>query len=231
MKRNLASLALAVILATLTGSLNLIGAGAARDTPVTTTIADASSGLPLRVQSDRKGSYVNTKQVQSVIQGQTGDWSLTTYSGAQFTPSTRTVFFDLTEPVDPTTTAPFMAGYLQSHLIAKCHMVNQDLRKLPVGGTTQCPGSFRFQAPDGLWYRLSFQPANFPEVNYMQVTCNAADASGCKLWVISPSGTALTGTDPNPKNVNRLVQIDPKSEAIIGDVGDFYISFSITVAR
>jgi hypothetical protein len=229
--RNLTALALAGTLYALITPLTLTGAGVARDTVVTTTLSDAFDGSEFRVHSDFRGPYVNTKQIQSVIQGQTGDWILTTYSGVNYTPSNRTVFFDLSEPVDPTTTAPFTVGFLQSHLIAKCHMVNQDLFKLAKGVSVQCPGSFRFQVQDGRWFRLSFQPANFPEVNYLKVTCNAVDAAGCKLWNISPSGTVLTGTDPNPKNVNRLVQIDPRSEAIIGEVGDFYVSFAITVAR
>jgi hypothetical protein len=201
-----------------------------RDTLVTTTIADSQNGSPFRVESDLKGSYVNTKLIQSLIQSST-DWTLTTY-GPNFSPSNRTVFFDLTEPVSSgNPVPPFENAYVQSHLIAKCHLVNVEFLQIPVGTTVQCPGGFRFQAPNGFSYRLSFEPNNYPGVNPMNVTCNTADSGGCNLWTIAPSGTTLTGTDPNPKNVNKLLQIDPKTDAAIADLGDYYISFSITVAR
>jgi len=202
---------------------------ATRDWPVVTTIADIQSGFPYRVESDHSGAYKNTQQIQSVVQA-IGDWTLTTYSAGS-RPSNRTVFFDLREPASAGITPPFPTAYVQSHLIAKCHLVNINMMSMRAGTFAQCPGSFRFLAPNGLWYRFSFQPDNFPEVNYMTITCNAEDTAGCKLWNVYPSGTYVTGTDPNHKNVNRLVQIDPGSDQVIGDVGDFYLSFNIVVSR
>lgn len=205
-------------------------AGGQRDTSVTTTIADMQNGYLLRVESDLQGSYVNGKLVGSVIQGG-GDWALDTSSNPGRT-SARTVFFDLTEPVSSTNPLPpFQTAYVESHLIAKCHLVNIGFLQIPAGTTVQCPGSFRFLAPNGLTYRLGFQPDNYPEVNRMNVTCNAADSGGCKLWTIWPSGTTVTATDPLPKNRNKLLQIDPGTDAAIADLGDYYISFFITVAR
>ena len=94
-----------------------------------------------------------------------------------------------------------------------------------------CPGSFRFEAPNGRSYRFSFQPANFPEVNRMKFTCLGSDSIGCKLWTLTPSGTTDTGADPNPKNLNKLVEIDPGTDQVIADLGNYYISFNITIAR
>jgi len=214
-----------------TRGIDRVSAAQNRTIPVTTTIADFQNASPLRVGSDGLGAYVTTRQVTSEIQGPTGDWIMVTYSGPRFTPSNRTVFFDLTEPASPNNPAPpFLTSVVQSQLIATCHKVNIAFLQIPVGTTVQCPGAFRFQAPNGLWYRLGFQPDNFPEVQRMNVTCNAADSGGCKLWTITPSGTTLT-TDPNPKNLNKLLQIDPGSDAVLADLGDYYISFSITVAR
>lgn len=211
------------------------GAGPVKptNTPVTTTIDNSVNGYQVRVESDFKGSYVSTSQVSSLIDT-LGDWSLTTYSTSRrgFTASTRSVFFDLTEPVASTNPLPPMqSGYVQAHLIAKCHLVNTGFLQIPAGSSVQCPGSFRFQASNGLWYRFSFQPENFPEVDRMNVTCDAADAAGCRLWTITPGGTAITATDPNPKNVNKLVQIDPSRDTVLADLGDYYLSFRIRVAR
>jgi hypothetical protein len=203
-----------------------------RDTAVTTTIADAIGGYPTRLGSDLQGSYVNSTQVTSIVQAATGDWELTTYYGAKFTPSSRSVFFDLSEPVSSSNPPPPMtAGYVQSHLIAKCHLVNVGFLQIPAGTTVQCPGAFRFEAPNGLWYRLSLQPDNFPEVTRMNVTCLTADRTGCRTWNIGPASTIVTGTDPNPKGVQQLVQIDPNTDAVIATLGDYYVSFAITVSR
>ena len=62
------------------------------------------------------------------------------------------------------------------------------------------------------------------------MTCTAADTTGCKVWTISPSGTAVTGTDPNPKGLNKLLLID-SAGTVLAEGGDYYSSFSITVAR
>jgi len=172
---------------------------------VATTLADNLNGYGLRVRSDGAGSYANTKQIQSLIQGTTGDWTLTTYTTTPrgFVGSNRTVFFDLTEPVAPgNPPPPFQTASVQAHLIAKCHLVGVGMTSMAAGTTVACPGVFRFQAPNGLWYRLGFQPENYPEVNRMNVTCLSADSGGCEQWTVTPEGTTTTGSDPNPKNVN-----------------------------
>jgi hypothetical protein len=198
-----------------------------RDIPVTTTLADVQNGSALRVQSDRNGAYVDTKQVDSLIQATTGDWTLTALAAR----SSRTVFFDLREPVGTgNPTPPITVGYLPAHLIAKCHEVGVGFLNIPAGASIQCPGAFRFEAPDGNSYRLAFSPANYPEVDPIQVTCQKADAGGCKLWTLAPSGTILTGTDANRKNVAKLLQINSFGD-ILADLGDYYVSFAITVAR
>jgi hypothetical protein len=241
-----------VILGLVTGTLPPVQARAPRTTQiqVTTTIADLGGDHELRVQSDRKGAYATkvvnrVTQVTSVIdQYLTGSaWSLTTYYTVKgnYTASDRTVFFDLREraatgsfATPPIGTdgdgAPVEYGQVTSHLIAKCSLVNVDMLKIPLGWTASCPGSFRFRAPDGQWYRLSFQPDNYSEVDRLNVTCTAADSAGCKVWTIASGGTAVTGTDPNPKSLNNLLLID-SGGAVIAEGGDYYLSFAITVAR
>ena len=206
---------------------------------VTTTIANSQNGSSLRVGSDLQGAYVTTYNKKqeavstSIDRFQEGtDWMLTTYYGINQTPSNRTVFFDLSEPVAPSNpTPPFATGSGQAHLIAKCRLVNVDMYKLTPGSYADCPGSFRFQASDGSWYRFSFQPDNFPNVNRLRVTCLSADGAGCKVWTIAPSGSVITGSDPNVKGRQKLLLLDGDTEAIAADFGDYYLSFSITVAR
>lgn len=216
--------------------------------PVTTTLADVgTTSYPLRVQSDRKGAYVTqvvkrTPQVDSelIVNRNGTDWSLTTYYGPGFTATNRTVFFDLREQLTPgafvtpligtADGVPVEYGWSSAHLIAKCSVAGIDMRTMAPGTSVLCPGSLRFRALNGEWYRFSFQPDNFPTSQRFLVTCTQADSTGCRVWTIGPSGTALTGDDPNPKSRNTLLHIDQGS-AILAVGGDYYVSFGFTVAR
>lgn len=197
---------------------------------VTTTIADSLNGFPLRVRSDGLGPYTNTSPTQSLIIEPAGQWALTTYTIGHNgdIPGNRAVFFDLTEPVSPgNPPPPFQTATVQGHLIDKTCNVST----IPVGTTTSCSGDFRFDMPNGLAYRLSYAPANFPEVNSMDIKCLAADSNGCSQWTVTTEGKTLTGNDPNPKGVQKLVQVNPTTDAVIAQLGDYYISFSISFSR
>lgn len=217
---------------------------------VTSTLADlGSSGHPLLVQSDRKGPYVSTvvknvRQVDSIlIHDQYGtDWSLTTYYVLRnsYVASDRSVFFNLAEQVQAggfvspilgtAEGLPVERGYVTSHLTTKCSVDNIDMLAMASGATVLCPGSLRFRAPDGLWYRFSFQPNNFERSEKFSVTCTRGDITGCREWRIVPSGTTLTGTDPNPKSLHTLLQIDDGG-SILAVGGDYLLSFAFTVTR
>jgi hypothetical protein len=230
-----AVLSLAAALSMSVGFVTLGAAKPPADVPVLSTIADLANGQPLRVGSDGAGAYLTTSQVTSKILpfSSGSDWSLTTYYAkrGRLTASNRTATFDLSEqvtagafatPIDTPTAMPF-------HLIAKCSNVNVSLVGMSPGQSAACPGSFRFWAPNGLWYRMSFAQDNFA-VDPLKVTCVSADATGCKVWTVTPSGTTTTGTDPNPKNYTKLLHINENGE-ILAEGGDYYVSFSITFAR
>jgi hypothetical protein len=216
---------------------------------VTTTIADFGASYPLRIQSDRQGAYVtkivkNVTQVESVLWSTSAgtDFTLTTYysSKGSYAASNRSVFFDLTEeavsrgfvtPAIGTDSSgmPVPYGQATAHLITKCSMVNVDMLSMPQGSVALCPGTFRFQAPNGQWYRLAFQPENVAQVDRMNVTCTRYDR-GCRTWTVTPGTTTVTGTDPNPKSLNTLLRIDAGG-TVLEEGSDYRLSFSITVAR
>ena len=219
------------------------------DIRVTMTIADIAGEHPLRVGSDFQGAYVTkivnkVKQVESVLMATPNgyDFMLTTYYTAKgnYVASNRTVFVDLREQVRQGTIAtPSLGtdggqlvpyGQVTSHVAVKCSRVNVDVTRMAEGATVECPGSLRFRAPNNSWYRLSFQPDNYATVDRLNVTCTSADATGCRVWTITPAGAALTGLDPNPKNLTTLLLIDGAG-TVMGVGGDFLVSLSMTVAR
>lgn len=220
------------------------------DIPVTTTIADAASGWYLQVGSDLQGAYAqkvvkNVTQVQSTLVATFNgyDFFLTTYysSKGQLVDSDRYVFFDLTEQ---TATGSFATpplgvgsggealayGLATAHLAVKCSQSGINMLNMAAGQTALCTGTFRFRALDSNWYRLAFNPENVPGVDPVAVTCTAVDSNGCKLWTLTPSGTTVTGDDPNVKNQTTLLRID-SSGTVLATGGRYNVSFSITVAR
>jgi len=227
-----------ILTATLAAAFTLTlgpGARAARppaDVPVVATLADSGmDSVPLRVRSDGKGAYPTAPQ--SVIQQRpTGtDWLLTTYSTKRGALTwTRGAIIDLSEQETPGFATPLDGPTLVPvHLKAGCSSANVDMLRLTANQTVNCPGSFRFLAPNGHWYRLGFNQDTYSWVDPIAVTCNSVDASGCKTWTLRPSGQPRF-SDPNPKNKAQLLEIDDNG-FVLALGGTYFVSFSITLVR
>jgi hypothetical protein len=205
--------------------------------PVHVSIADVQAEYALLVQSDGMGEYEHDQEVQSTIeQYKTGytDWLFTTYvlgARGKVTPSNRNVLFDLSEPASlDNLPSAIGAEYLQAHLKVGCTEVNVNMLRIAAGATIQCPGSFRFLARDGRWFRLAMNSNSFSDVDPLNVTCTSGDSSGCRTWNLAPSSTFRTGEDPNPKNVTKLLRIDVNGK-VLEQLGNYYLSFSIDLRR
>ena len=201
-------------------------AGQTTNTPVTTTIADADANGPLRIQSDGAVPYTNSSSVHSLIEGGS-DWVLdTNYSR---TP-TRSAYIDFGDPIagsgpgggDPV--APFASALVRARFIAQCHQTNVRMFAIPAGSTAICLMATGFSY-GGTDYRLAMNPSNYADTNWVNVTCQAAGSNGnCISWLLGPS--AIYGT---PKNSTKLLKIAKNGS--VTDLGDFYMSFSISVTN
>jgi hypothetical protein len=223
--------------------------GTSTSVTVTTRIADAANGVPLRVQSDGDFGdvYVTTvagktttveSKIFSYKVAEGTDYFLTTYysSRGSYAESGRTLLVDLSEEAAPGAfSAPDLGdGQVPVQLGVKCRNASPAVNMLTMiaGDSAPCPGSLRFWAPDGEWYRLSFQPANYDTSDMWRVTCTASSAeTGCTAWTIAPSGVYYSSDgDPNPKSRNTLLRIDSNGD-ILEVGGDYYLSFAITLTR
>ena len=210
------------------------------DGNVTSTIADSVNGYALQIQSDGVGAYTNTKYVQSIIN--LGDWVLDTdYSRL----STRNVWLDFTKPVAGSgpnagnPVAPFSSGLAKVRFISKCHLYNVDMFTIPSGATVNCPLATGFSY-GGYNYRLQMNPlvgadVN-PETDFVDITCNAANASSqCINWTIASNGTkgGCATLDCSVKqNIARLSKfVTVKGKTTELNQGDFYVAFSIGVTN
>jgi hypothetical protein len=201
------------------------------DTPVTSTIDGLGlDTLPtLRIQSDQLGSYRNSSSLQSIFQAALGDWVLDTLN-YNSSPQRKTLI-DLRDPVAGSRPgggapiAPFTSQLVRTRFISKCSEYGVDLRTMTGGSIVYCPLAIAFDDSLGVRYRLTMHANNFPEVNLIQVTCEAVNASSkCNQWRLEPSATQLNG---ERKNVTKLLKVATRPNQADQDMGDFYMSFAV----
>jgi hypothetical protein len=238
MKRSLMHLATTTLIVIVAATLMKAPATASKpapDTPVTSTIDGLGlNTLPtLRIQSDQAGAYRNSSSLQSILQSALGDWVLDTLN-YNSSPQRKTLI-DLRDPVAGSgpgggaPVAPFTSQLVRTRFISKCSEYGVDLRTIAGGSTVYCPLAIAFDDPLGVRYRLTMHANNFPEVNLVQVTCVAVNASSkCNQWLFEPSATQLNG---ERKNVTKLLKVASKPNQADQDMGDFYMSFTIHVTN
>jgi hypothetical protein len=74
----------------------------------------------------------------------------------------------------------------------------------------------------------------FPETNYANVRCifPTTGTSACSQWKFTPSGTYGVDGTVNYRNVAQLLEMTTIGRQTIAiDRGDFYMSFSIELAK
>lgn len=230
----------ATAIAVVTTSPQPVVAQKSVDVPVTTTIADSVNNMAMQIQSDGLGPYVNTRYVQSIVQGAFPDWELDTdYS--RF--SNRSVWLDFTKPVPgsgPNETqpvAPFSSGLVKARFISKCHLYNVNMFTIAAGSTVNCPLIMRFTYAGDV-YRLHMNPIAgsdyYPETDYLDITCNAVNSSStCVSWQIEPNGTkggCVSADCLVKQNIARLNKtVTVKGKTTEANQGDFYVAFSISL--
>lgn len=206
------------------------------DVPVTSTIEGLGvNTLPtLRVQSDQLGAYKHTVSgkvtLESIIQP-IGDWELDMLN---FTSSPqRKVLIDLRDPVlasGPNGGAPInpfgATGYqvVRARFISKCSQNGINFLTMQTGTPYFCPLALAFDDSGGARYRLTANPTNCSETNWLQVTCLATANGKCTQWRIEPSVVQIDG---ERKNVTKLLKVATSAREGDQDYGDFYLSFTI----
>ena len=214
--------------------VSVSGQAQLRDIPVATAIEDFELAIAptLQIKSDGLGDYLNSRDIQSVIQSG-GDWVLATNTRT----STRAVYLDFSQPVPFTgpnggPPIPLPNGVYQARFITKCHVYGTDLLDLIDGQVIPCPMTISFDTT-GASYRIQMNPGPgtivYPETNYVNVTCvGPVPVSPCSEWIIEPTG--ISGS--NKGNVARLTKIvTSKGKTTESEQGDFFFSFLIHLTK
>jgi hypothetical protein len=222
------------------------------DVPVTSTISDftditdngTSQRVWMQIRSDG-AQYTNGVNIQSIIQGVSGDWILDSKNAITSTP--RKIFFDFTKPVPNTgpnggaPVAPFTSALVPARFISKCHLYNNDMFTMTPGVTVNCPLAIFF-ADNGNEYFLHMNPITgadvFQETDYVNVRCNGAANSQCNNWTMTADGTkggCVTGDCSVKQSIARLslrVPVKGRSGSwSTVNQGDFYVAFSIGITN
>jgi hypothetical protein len=213
------------------------------DLAVTSLISDFDSGIApaLQIQSDKAGTYTNSKTLTSVIQG-IGAWVLDSYNPAK---ATRSMSLGFSQPIagsGPNGGNPVAvpSGNYKARMISKCNAYGSSMQSMAGGAAIVCPLHIRFDY-GGDSYGVVMNPyttaadQNYPETNYVNITCifpTSATAS-CSQWNIWPSGTYTTsGGAAAYRNVGKLIKyVTSRGQTSEVNQGDFYFSFLILVTN
>ena len=219
-----------------------VAAGPPKNVPVTSKVLDYAADVAprLNVQSDGLGDYLNSSTLLSQIQVG-GDWEL---DAMNVNNSTRRLALDFFQPIagsapggaDPTV---LPATSYSFRVIAKCTLYGNSLLAFNAGDVKTCPLHIAFDYNGAKWaYQMDpYFSANgpFPETNYATVTCiyPGSGSLPCSQWRFTPSGTSVApdGT-VQYRNVAQLLEYrTSRGKTIAVDHGDFYVSFSILIAK
>ncbi|MFN2500623.1 MAG: hypothetical protein ABR530_01270 [Pyrinomonadaceae bacterium] len=194
------------------------------NTVVTSTIADSDANfIPLSIQSDLLGAYLNgSDSVESQIQG-VGDWELNMLGSA--TRRVNVNFDDLVAGSNPNNLPAPTSGYHPVRFITQCGVYGSNLLNLTtVGQTATCGMIVRVNiGSDG--FSLRFYSQNFPGSDNISVACTAVASGKCSGWrTQSPNGTG--------KLIAQVYKVTTvKGKTVLTDYGKYRFSFDISFAK
>lgn len=195
--------------------------------------ADPAVAPALQIQSDQLGAYDNLNGEHSIISTATGQYQTNAAGDWWVGPSdARSIYLDFSQPIPgsaPGGGNPISlpsARYFETSLIGDCDLAGTNLLNMPNGTTASCPLNVVFEYNGG-FYRLHMNPVNYPDTNYMTVTCtNGGITHLCSGWTFGPSA----GTPGNSTNRTALAQeIFTKKSSSEVRLGDYYFSFFFSV--
>jgi hypothetical protein len=118
----------------------------------------------------------------------------------------------------------------------KCTFENHDMLTMNPGDSFTCLAHIRMAPTTSTtYYLLGLGPGTLntaPEAQRLQVSCNSADAGGCKDWFLDPIPVVNADGSTSPGRTRaRLVLIDTFGKGSTTNKGDFYLTFHFHVTR
>jgi len=219
-----------------------------KDLPVTQEILDTdTNGVAYSIQSDGAGLYKD-----GTAGGLSGDISILmtnvcnglTYGDRLLDLQVRQVKLTLTDanalhPGDfgyQVPAQPIGTLYNAVRFMNKCTCgANVSMYTMSAGSKIHCPMHLRLDPLDSTasYYRIDMGTDGETETEQVQITCNAADSSGCKDWYIDPISDPDYTVNPGRTRarLNYFVSCKGRNCAPDPYYGDFYMTFHVHVSR
>lgn len=251
MRRN-PSLAITALVSTLL--LSAAGAQAAPRCAPGTVPLDVKCGIPVTtefyadssftISGDGSGAYphgangVRTGLLDDGNNGLKHDWRFDVRDSTRNITETLNMSDRITSGphFNPWAVDPPYWGTQQSKglMNVQCTFVGVDMLAMSAAEVRTCPliNSFYYNGADywGLHALKSFYQGP-PETTDVQVTCNAADAGGCKDWSIAPIPDGTIGLQAVGRLRHHKVANGKNGREVIEEGGNFYMRFYIHVTR
>jgi hypothetical protein len=240
---------LCVLLLTLVAGTSIAGKPQAlKDLPITQEISDTDgNGVPYAIQSDGTGLYKD-----GTSGGFAGDVSILmtnvcgglTWGDRLLDLQLRQVKITLTDanalhagdfgyqaPARPFGTVSNAVRFMN-----KCTCgAGVSMYAMTAGAKIFCPMHLRLDPLDstGSYYRIDMGTEGENETENVQITCNAADGSGCIDWFIDPISDPDYTENPGKTRarLNYFVSCHGKNCAPDPNYGDFYMTYHLHITR
>ena len=235
------TLTMAILVLNLLAGMAIAAGKPPQDKPVTHNIADYDPNFAsYTIQSDGLGPYTHTFRTSKGKSTGTTSVLMTNVCGGltygdrlldQSNDNSRTVkiTFDSTnsiQPGDPNYLLPpqffgTFDGTVRNMNKCTCG-TGQNMYTMAAETKIYCPMHFVLHSEN---YRLDMGTAGEPETEFVQITCNATDAAGCKDWSIDPISDPEDTTNPGRTRA-RLVNLSNGQ-----NLGNYYMTFHLHVTR
>ncbi len=194
------------------------------NTIVQSTIADSDANfMPLSIQSDLVGTYLNgSSSVVSQVQG-IGDWELDMLASP--TRRVNVNFDDLVAGSNPNNLPAPMSGYHPVRFITQCNAYGYSLLNLTAIGQTATCGLVVAVNIGTDKYSLRFLTKYYSGTDNISVTCTSVASGKCSGWrTQSPNGSGKLIAQVYKSTTVRGKQV-------LTDYGKYRFSFDISFAQ
>ena len=207
------------------------------DLSVTTIIENVdANGFTADLTNDGLGPYSNgVDAVRSVLaaaanNGLThGDWQFSVPASSARKVGIALDLEDAVQPGEPAYLVPATPPFWGTRLLpadgkVKCTAMGNSMIAMTAGATFTCPLLNSFDVADrGYSRHAAASFTGWPETSNVQVTCNAANATGCTDWFIEPIA--------RDRAIARLKQAASRRNETGTHIGSFYVRLRIHVTR
>jgi hypothetical protein len=190
---------------------------------VTSIVYDTdTTGNALLLRSDDNGS--SAQATYTAVDGVTSSVASDLWDLDLRNQTVRTVYVSFSEPVAGSPASPIPTGFYSARVMTRCYDANNNISSLfgiPNGSTNnRC--SLRVGIPIGKVNYVFVMAPIYAGTGYANVTCTAANSTGCSAWHIEPNMDSVDFSGNVPTVANLYTQSKSGALTLIGSYHNTY---------